>query len=297
VISLASLGADPNHKDIFVQINYANESIRQNMSCSELDLIVSAFAGAPVSNPDGRSGINLHIDAGVTCPGRDYDLGGSKIFNAGPCPGSNATMQAVAPQNAGRDGAFHVAGFSPLCGQDGAAGVGEQNGTRLAVFTNGAEFAHVLMHELGHNLGLDHGIETPNRFSSMGRRLYFSADGFGNPVEVVDYNRYELPALDEHNLSEAAGISAPPQAHGLYVRHYCAEDELGPTFRSAWPADGPIDWNCNSPSILVPGEPLTIDPGFVEVDVNGDGQLTVLPASHNEWLELDYASGGQIGLR
>lgn len=91
--SVASLGANPNHKDIFIQINYASEALRQNVACGELDAIVAAFAGAPVTNPDGTTGINLHIDAGVSCPGRNYNLGGSSIFSAGACPGASATLQ------------------------------------------------------------------------------------------------------------------------------------------------------------------------------------------------------------
>jgi hypothetical protein len=33
------------------------------------------------------------------------------------------------------------------------------------------------------------------------------------------------------------------------------------------------------------------------LDVNGDGQLSVFPATGNEWVTLDYASGGAIGPR
>jgi hypothetical protein len=40
-----------------------------------------------------------------------------------------------------------------------------------------------------------------------------------------------------------------------------------------------------------------IDPGAVAADINGDGQLTVLPATGEEWSTLDYRSGGKIGPR
>lgn len=295
-VSVAPLGADPNHKDIFVQIDYASEALRQSTSCSELDAIVNAFAIAPVSNPDGQSGVNLHIDAGINCPGRNYNLGGSQIFNAGLCPSVGQTLLAAElPES--RIGTFHIAGFSPTCGGGGGeGGAAVLHGTKMAVFTDGFSFAHVLMHELGHNLGLDHPFPgQPNRLSSMNTRLFTSEDGNG-ATEALDYQRFSLPALDEHNLSEAAGISAPPGAHDFYVLHFCEEGEPGKgTFRSAWPADGPIDWNCNSPSIQLPGEQPTIDPGTVSADINGDGQLTVLPATGPEWPILDYSSGGQIG--
>jgi hypothetical protein len=296
-VSVAPLGANPNHKDIFVQVNYASASLRQNVACSELDAIVAAFAGAPVGNPDGRTGIDLHIDAGITCPSRSYDLGGSAVFDAGPCPSFGATFNALnMPEN--RIGTFHLTGFSPTCGQTGAAGVGDQNGFKSMVFTDGPSFAHILMHELGHNLGLDHPFPgQPNRLSVMNTPLAVSDTGNGTTL-ILDYQRFGIPALDENNLSEDAGISAPPEAHRFYIQHFCAADNPpNGGFRSAWPGDGSIDWNCNSPPILVPPTPPTIDPGPVAADVNGDGQMTVLPATGNEWATLDYGSGGKIGPR
>lgn len=291
--NVASLGSDPNHKDIFVQVNYASAALRQSTSCSELDAIVAAFANAPVSNPDGRSGIDLHIDAGISCPSRSYDLGGSATFDAGACPNFSAVFNASElPES--RIGAFHVAGFAPTCGMTGAAGVADQNGEEMVVFTDGPDFAHVLMHELGHNLGLDHPFPgQPNRISTMNTRLQVSDTGSG-ATEILDYQRFSLPALDENNLSEEAGISAPPEAHRFYVMHFCTTGGPGEGFfDDAWPGDGSVDWNCNTP----PFDPPNIDPGTVAADVNGDGQLTMLPATGPEWPLLDYASGGQIGPR
>jgi hypothetical protein len=291
--SVASLGANPDHKDIFVQINYASEALRQNVACGELDAIVAAFANAPVANPDGATGINLHIDAGVSCPGRNYNLGGSSIFSAGACPGTGATfLSSELPES--RIGTFHLAGFAPTCGGGGGAA----SSVEMVVFTDGPSFAHVLMHELGHNLGLDHPFPgQPNRISTMNTRLAVSSNGNGS-TEVLDFQRFSIPALDESNLSEVAGISAPAEAHNFYIPHFCQDpDPLKSGFRNAWPGDGSIDWNCNSPAILLPPFTPTIDPGPMALDVNDDGKLSVFPATGNEWVTLDYASGGGIGPR
>lgn len=293
-VSVAALGANPDHKDVFVQIDYASAALRQNIACAELDAIVAAFANAPVTNPDGRTGIDLHIDAGVSCPSRSYDLGGSRVFSAGDCPGHNATFQAAQlPEN--RIGTFHIATFAPTCGQGGSAsGLADLGGVKMAVFTDGFSFAHVLMHELSHNLGLDHLFPgQPNRISSMNTLLSVSDSGNGS-TQILDYQRIGLPALDENNLSEAAGISAPAEAHRFYVQHYC-ENTAPASFRNTWPGDGPIDWNCSEPAIKLPPFTFTPDPGPFAADVNGDGQRTVFPATGNEWVTLDYASGGKIG--
>jgi hypothetical protein len=294
---VAPLGANPNHKDIFVQIDYADVAIRQDLSCGELDAIVAAFAAAPVSNPDGATGVNLHIDAGVTCPSRSYDLGGSKVISAGPCPNAGQMMLATElPEN--RIGTFHIAGFSPAgCSGGGEGGVANFLGAKMVVFTNGPSFAHVLMHELGHNLGLDHanGYQ-PNRFSSMNTVLNTSPNG-NTATETIDYQRFSVPALDENNLSEVAGISAPSEAYRYFVMHYCENALPNPTFAYGWPGDGSIDWNCSSPSPLPPPFIYDINPGPFSLDVNGDGQKTILPATNNEWVGLQYASGGQIGPR
>jgi WD40 repeat protein len=70
LLDLPGMGADSNHKDVFLEIDY--------MDCAEggcspgdthnhrplqqaLTAIVQAFQNAPVANPDGAPGINLHF--------------------------------------------------------------------------------------------------------------------------------------------------------------------------------------------------------------------------------------------
>lgn len=64
-ITLPSVGANPQRKDIFVEVDClvaANHS-----HCPRQDAIVDAiqsFANAPVANPDGTTGVQLHVDVG-----------------------------------------------------------------------------------------------------------------------------------------------------------------------------------------------------------------------------------------
>ena len=61
--------ADPNHKDLFVQVGWmANhkpdpQALSQTQSVATVGVqsVREAFAAAPVSNPDSKNGISLHI--------------------------------------------------------------------------------------------------------------------------------------------------------------------------------------------------------------------------------------------
>ena len=51
-IDFPKMGADPNHKDIFVEMDYMPGELASE---EELDRIVQSFADINISNPDGRT--------------------------------------------------------------------------------------------------------------------------------------------------------------------------------------------------------------------------------------------------
>jgi len=68
-LDLPSMGADPDHKDMFIELDYMDCSVPAS-SCSghdhqpdqnAINRVEQAFDDAPVSNPDGDNGINLHV--------------------------------------------------------------------------------------------------------------------------------------------------------------------------------------------------------------------------------------------
>ena len=75
-LNLASMGADPQRKDLFLEIdclaadanndNDYTDSVDHNHCPTQqaVRTVVQAFANAPVPNPDGTSGIQLHVDVG-----------------------------------------------------------------------------------------------------------------------------------------------------------------------------------------------------------------------------------------
>ncbi|MBI1741614.1 DUF11 domain-containing protein [Candidatus Acetothermia bacterium] len=61
-LDLPALGADPNHKDIFVEIDYMQAADHSHKPDPDaLNDVIKAFADAPVANPDGKGGIKLHL--------------------------------------------------------------------------------------------------------------------------------------------------------------------------------------------------------------------------------------------
>lgn len=53
-------GADPQHKDLYVQVNYGTTA--QELRPEERRALERAWADLPVRNPDGERGVRLHID-------------------------------------------------------------------------------------------------------------------------------------------------------------------------------------------------------------------------------------------
>ena len=60
-VDLPAMGASPNHKDLFVELDTANG---RTLGRDDLQAIKNAFAAAPLPNPDGTTGVRLWIDTG-----------------------------------------------------------------------------------------------------------------------------------------------------------------------------------------------------------------------------------------
>jgi probable HAF family extracellular repeat protein len=79
-VNLPAMGADYMHKDIFVQADWMENlgggcgptgcttpGHTHKPDPEAIALVTEAFAGAPVDNPDGTTGITLHVDCGPDC--------------------------------------------------------------------------------------------------------------------------------------------------------------------------------------------------------------------------------------
>ena len=75
-LDLAAMGANPLRKDLFLEIDWlkpdqvtnGSTTIKRDFSPQPeaIDFLVDMFAKAPLTNPDGSTGITVHVDAGKT---------------------------------------------------------------------------------------------------------------------------------------------------------------------------------------------------------------------------------------
>lgn len=314
-LDLRRLGADPMHKDIFLEIDYLKRGYRNELTCKDLNTIRRMFAQAPVSNPDGQRGIRVHIDAGLQCGRNDYGLGGSNVTITRPeslvsdCNHKrafeNAFDSGLARITDKRENVFHHMLFTAYIdkGCYNLFGLARGISARqylVAVETHGARRSpHVysptlldtVLHLWGHGLGLTHGGapgdhdgDKPNHFSLMS--YLHDRLPLANGRSLYDFQRFEIPALDESALDETAGLRTS-DARRYRGAKFCPGGPVG------WyldiedgPADRNIDWDCDSAYET-----------SVEQDINLDGEIGIIAATENEWENLVYSggAGGRIG--
>lgn len=284
-LNLKKLGADPKYRDIFVEIDFAKGmSYNKGTLCSELGDLVKAFKKAPLKNPNGKNGIKLHLDAGLKCGKKKYDKGGSSKFKIKYDVANFGDISNT--MNAKRLRVFRHAGVVPG-NKLGAEGIANETDFLLKI-NGGGGFAHVFMHELGHTLRLDHGGIT--HYSAMSGPIY----SFPAPSRILDYHRYPVDALDESALSEQDGIQSNAAGenyfNGIYVKQLCPDD-LGFAFVASGRAGSNVDWDCDGFPFWMPPHSNYIDEGPVSADINGDGQIGIIPAVQPEWPRLKLGNG------
>ena len=121
-VDLKKLGASWRHKDVFVEIDFQKGIPRTAVSCGELDRLYTAFKNAPLTNPDKKKGVRLHLDAGKKCGSRKYSLGGSSGFSVSGCANPSNNSSGLKTK---RLRIFHIASVvNDICG--GPAGQAER---------------------------------------------------------------------------------------------------------------------------------------------------------------------------
>jgi hypothetical protein len=240
-LNLPAMGADPDVKDLFIEVDWMDCSVAgsdcppghdDSVDPRALDAVIAHFWCAPER-------IVAHIDAGPTsimnpvvddCAIRRVsgDVWGGLSTGTAIAHHSSTTAHAPDTRGPNRANVFHLATFQHTLGEMAPGvqigGLGQVPGARtwygIGAFTFPRPLTNTerwqaqtgtLIHELGHNLGLWHGSSPtlnyePNYLSKM--NYMFGAGLFTNGTinQNHDYSRTALDPLDESSLSEAAGL-------------------------------------------------------------------------------------------
>ena len=179
-----------------------------------------------MSNPDGSTGITLHlvVDQQIAAADADTDLNPvwtefdvikAKYFAAARAPYFHYMVFANQ-----YDGGFSSGISRGIPAHDFLVTLGSFDGTEQ-------QQAGTLMHELGHNIGLRHGGNDdtnykPNYLSIMNYEYQFYGFGIGGMDGVLDYSRVRVASFNEAAVNEVAAFA--PVA---------PTTEVGPGARSA----------------------------------------------------------------
>jgi hypothetical protein len=313
-IDLPAMGATVNKPDIFVQVDWMADSTHSHaLSAAAIKTVVTAFANSPFKSRTGSIGINLHVDAGPNsimnfatnqtwgALSRARQL--TEVTNLGTGGINNYNWTAFdAIKNAvggfkstGRTAIFRYAISAHQISNLSNSGVARAipgsdfiiSLASISLTPTDNQLAGTFMHELGHNLGLQHGggdgvNNKPNYISIMNYLFQFGGLTRGGVANIFDYSNIALNALDETNLDETTGVGAG--ASGVATSHWSPPAGINPgAFVAVADASKPIDWNSNG---------LTTDKNLA-FDVNGDGTTTTL-SPYDDWKNLKL-KGGSIG--
>lgn len=307
-LRLADMGANPDRKDLFVEVDSMVGFAPLPGFTAPL---VAAFGGAPVDNPDGSKGISLHVLLDETdIPAQSWS-GPDPMVEVDPftffdpvkalrygSPAQRADPNWDAIREARRLAVRYCIFAQEVLNGD-AGGYGEVDGDDFMVTAGPAASASidiqrsVFMHELGHNLGLRHGggddiNAKPNYYSIMNYRWIYPRPWKG---WRLSYSEAALNTLDEGALAEQIGIVSPPGLYSgvevPYVKRSAADPQELIVIALDIGANTPIDWDYDG---VIDTEPLADDINFI-FDSDSASPSEVL-RGHNDWAVLRYALAG-----
>jgi hypothetical protein len=270
-LNLPAMGTKPTKKDLLAEFDWFNDNLDPGIcgahshrpTAGAISRTVTAYATAPVPNPDGTTGVNFIADYGQ---GGAF-TGGNLIADAnGVIAGgvSDAEFLNYKAANfaSNRSGYFrYVVDPHRYNTTSDSSGQAEINGDDMIVslqcYGSDGNVANTIVHEMGHILNLRHGGDVntnykPNYNSVMNYQFQFpgidtGCDGIGDGL--LSYSVGTRAALNEFSLLETAGI--------------CNDVDK--------------DWNGNG----------IIDASPVAVDINGDGGGSTL-TDYNDWANLVF---------
>ncbi|MCL2449542.1 MAG: hypothetical protein FWD17_11390 [Polyangiaceae bacterium] len=295
-LDLTSFGANPLHRDAFIYMDWYSAPMP-----AAITQVVTAFDNAPLTNPDGTTGIHLHFINGQQIAAAD------QVQNImGPSGGDWSQVDTIKTK-------YFPAAWAPFAHYmlfafeyDGTSSSGISRGIPAhdfivtlglwsPVYGTELEQAGTIMHEFGHNLGLQHGGNEglnykPNYLSIMSYRYQVNGLFRDGADGVLDYSRLELASVSENGVSETAGMPPTGSTTVADTSHYGARFCGGGQAVVAGTVNGPLDFNDDG----------AFESGSEALDLDCDGNVgTTFIASQQDWPALIYTGspggGGAIG--
>lgn len=312
------LGSSATHKDVFVHVDWLVVNGRSmKPRANFVQIVTSVFDAAPINNPDGTTGIRLHISMGRAINTTKETIGYSEST------GYNwSDFEAIKNANMpfSRLGTHHYCLFANDLGDEfgNPSGISGYSRNNLNSFRSGAsDFVVALggpawfnyptageykwtqvgtfLHELGHNLGLMHGggdhvSFKPNHLSVMS----YAYQVLGIPITsgqehyyLYDYARVLPQKLNENAVCDFKGLGNPVHLGAItYGTRWWVSydnDEYLEEFDAYV-----VDWNLD-------GQYNFCDQGYAQnLNLMFDDRLTILNGGTTEWNRLVF-TGGLIG--
>jgi len=237
-LNLPSFGVSPVHKDVLLEYDWMADSTgcsgphSHRPTPAMLSAVANAFANAPIANSDGTTGIRVYQDLSPSGnPNSESnfvaDADGIIVGEIGD-PDYETYMDNNFEPN--RKHYFHWVLFAHSYNGSNSTGQATLGGDKMLI-TMGCSFADVsyvsktIMHELGHNLNLNHGGPRripvggpfnpeqgcnwkPNYNSVMNYKFQSSgvADCTMHAAYVADFSHGTRRTLDENNVYEPDGV-------------------------------------------------------------------------------------------
>lgn len=212
--------ADPYHKNLYVEFDSMPGT---NLSNSAIQDLEAAFATAPLTNPDGTTGIILTIEKDesdfTNIP--SWQLTGEFLSGFdGYRTQFFGTKQDRAEPNrvAAKAYAYRYGVFAHASTPNSIGGIAQISGDNFVLFDNNVNqqgHAPVFMHEFGHCLGLRHGgsdnINGKTNYPSIMNYVLSYQYTWNASFWEMDYSRADastLTTVNESSIQESDGVSS-----------------------------------------------------------------------------------------
>ncbi|WP_020409939.1 choice-of-anchor L domain-containing protein [Hahella ganghwensis] len=299
-VNLPAMGADPNVKDLFIELDWMEEAgvITYRPIPEVLDKVIAAYAAL---------GINVHIDAGADSI-MNPDTG-ETWAEAGITSESN-NVGLISTLGSSSSGQYNWSAFDEL--KEDHFPVSRRNIFHYGIIGHNSPFSGVsaisrslnasdffvpmgsflgtvnelagsILRATGANLALRDGGRDNTRFKPH----YFSVM---NPLYAMDglildgvdgnmlFSTVDVDDLNEASLSEGTGLPTTDTMQVIGVKYACSDE-----FVIAVDTEESVDWNCSG-SIA----------GSVSNDINNSGSAEDVLETYTDLASMKFA-GGLIG--